>query len=167
MKVALALLATLILVSFAMGQREKSVLLTGDEAKRLSKQCSRDSPSDFTNVWVPSEDDIRKMESKLSNISSLRAKCCIEGASIASPNKWYLQYAGLVWHGKRVIYIGAVGRERPTTFERDEATGTFKEVPNDNWKKFAIVICDGGNAWGVIYDPQTGKFSDLSLNGIG
>ena len=48
----------------------------------------------------------------------------------------------------------------------DEKTKTLKGVPSDQWKEFAIIICDGGNAWGVIYDPQTGKFSNLSVNGI-
>ena len=147
--------------------REKSALLTGDEAKRLAKQCSRDSPSDFTGTWEPPVDVLTAMEKRLSEISSLRAKCCIEDAGIENPKAWYLQYAALVWHGKKIIYISAIGREQPTDFVREGDSGPFKEVASDSWKSFAVVICDGANAWGVIYDPESGKFSNLSINGVG
>jgi len=160
------LLTVILFASLAVAQREKSALLRGEEAKRLAKQCSRDSPSDFTDTWIPSAEDLRKIETRLSDISKLRAKCCVEGAGIEDPNKWYLQYAGLVWHGKKVIYISAISRQVPTDFVKDEATGKFKKVPSTSWKEFAVVICDGGSAWGVIFDPGTGKFEDLSINGI-
>ena len=146
--------------------REKSALLKGDEAKRLAKQCSRESPSDFTSTWEPTLDDIVQMEKRLPQISSLKAKCCIEGQSVENPKQWYLQYAALVWHGENIIYVSAIGREQPKDFTRDPS-GRFIEVPSDNWKAFAIIICDGGNSWGVIYHPGTQKFTDLSANGIG
>ena len=104
------------------------------------------------------------MESRLSNISKLNAKCCFEGASIEDPSKWFMQYAALVWRGKRIIYISAIEREQPTNYVIEN--GKFKEIPSDSWKDFAVVICDGGNTWGVIYDPETGRFSELSINGI-
>jgi hypothetical protein len=165
----------LILISFiisaglanAQAIREKSTILQSDEAKRVAKQCSRYSPSDYTDTWMPSLDDIRKMERNLSEISKLRAKCCIEGAGIEDPDKWYLQYAGLIWKGKKIIYISAIGRDQPTDLVIDESTKKYKEVPSNTWKDFATIICDGGNAWGVIYDPQTNKFSNLSVNGVG
>jgi hypothetical protein len=167
MKIVSALFIAFFLTVSIHAQRERSALLKGEEARRLAKQCSRDSPSDFSELWEPSADDIRKMEARLSDISGLRAKCCIEGASIEQPSKWYLQYAALVWHGKKIIYVSAIGRQQPTDFVRDETTGKLTEVPSNSWKEFAVIICDGGNAWGVVYDPKTGKFSDLSINGIG
>lgn len=170
MKYLILPILVIFLVSFAnvaQTTREKSALLKENESRRLAKQCSRKSPNDFTDIWEPSAEDIKTMEKTLSKISGLRAKCCIEGLSIEDPSKWYLQYAGLVWKGRKVIYISAIGREQPTDWVLSSDGKTHKEVPNDKWKTFAIVICDGGNAWGVIYDPKTGKFSDLSVNGIG
>jgi len=152
---------------FAQNTRDRSALLKGDEARRLAKQCSRESPDDFTDIWKPSVEEIKTMERNLAQISKLRAKCCIEGVSIEDPGKWYLQYAALVWKGRKVIYISAVGRQQPTDWVLNSDGKTHKEVPNDNWRVFAIVICDGGNAWGVIYDPHSEKFSNLSVNGIG
>lgn len=153
--------------SNAQTTRDRSTLLEGEEAKLLAKQCSRDSPDDFTDTWVPSVEEIKKMEQNLSQISKLRAKCCIEGVNIEDPDKWYLQYAGLIWKGRKIVYISAIGRQQPSVWVIGSDGRTAKETPDDNWKKFAIVICDGGNAWGVIYDLKTGKFSDLSVNGIG
>jgi hypothetical protein len=106
------------------------------------------------------------MESKLGQISQLRTKCCIEGVQIEDPNRWYMQYVGLVWKGKKVIYINAISTRKPEGAcynEKREITDESCEL----WKQHAYVICDGGNSWGVIYDVTTGKFSDLSVNGVG
>ena len=158
----------LLVVPAVSAQRAKSVLLPAEEGKKVAKQCSRPSPEDFTDTWIPDAEQLRAMESRLKDISRLRAEgCCIEGARVENPEQWYLQYAALVWKGKKIIYVSAIGREPTTDWVLSSDGKTHKEVPNDNWKKFAIIICDGGNAWGVIYFPQTGKFSDLSVNGIG
>ena len=40
-------------------------------------------------------------------------------------------------------------------------------VPKD-WHSRLVNVCDGGAGfWGVLFDPATGKFSDLETNGIG
>lgn len=149
-------------------QRAKSALLPVSEASSLAKQCSRESPSDFTETWVPTAEQIRTMESKLAEISKLRAKCCIEGEQIERPQDWYMQYVGLVYRGKKVIYISAVGTDEPRDFITKTVNGNLVvSETRFTWKMRAIVICDGGNAWGVIYDIDSGKFSDLSVNGIG
>jgi hypothetical protein len=71
-------------------QGDRSALLKGKEGERLAKQCSRDSPRDFSEQWEPTAEVIKKMESRLSDISKLSAKCCIEGAGIEDPGKWFL-----------------------------------------------------------------------------
>lgn len=109
------------------------------------------------------------MESKFDDIKKLVVKeCCIQGATIENPEKYYMQYVGIVLEGKILIYISAFSRTQPTEFSGEVVNGTlsFKEVPSDMWKTHAIVICDGGNAWGVPYDPSTGKFAGLAINGI-
>jgi len=68
---------------------------------------------------------------------------------VADPEDFYMQYIGIVVKGKRLIYINAFA---------------FEEPPS--WKEHAVITCDGGVDWGVLYDPETGKFSDLAINGV-
>jgi hypothetical protein len=139
------------MLNFAAAQRKKSVLLPPSEAKKLTQPCSRPHAPDFDDTWVPTADDIKLMESKLSRISRLRAKCCMEGAQVRDLGHFYMQYVGIVVSGKKVIYISAFADDRPPEY----------------WKQNAVTVCDGGVDWGVLYDPATQQFSDLAVNGIG
>src|ERR1043166_8760185 len=108
----------LIIVLFALStdlyaQRAKSALLPVSQAKDLAEQCSRDSPRDYTDTWVPTPDQIREMEKRLGDISKLKAECCIQGHMVSDPESWYLQYVGLVWHGEKIIYISAPDVDEP------------------------------------------------------
>ncbi|MFA4578801.1 hypothetical protein P1940_21615, partial [Xanthomonas perforans] len=61
------------------------------------------------------------------------------------------QCGGVVIQGQQLIYVNA-----------------FK-LPNDPPVKparEAIQVCDGGSMfWGALYDPQTGAFSQIAING--
>jgi hypothetical protein len=154
--------------SIGQAQRDKSSILPTSEAKALVNQCSRESPSDFTDTWEPTKSQIQEMESKLSKIANLTAKaCCVIGAKIDEPTKWYMQYVGIVRKGKKQIYISGISKNQPTEFVADVTNGTLDDRPSDMWKTHAIIICDGGTAWGVLYEPSTGKFFDLAVNGFG
>ncbi len=141
----------LALCGFVLAQRKKSVLLPSSEAKTLANQCSRPSPPGFTETWEPTGADIKRMESRLSQIADLRAKCCMEGAQIENPSHFYMQYVGIVVKCKRLIYINAFADDKPPEF----------------WRERAVMVCDGGTDWGVLYDPEKGKFFDLAVNGVG
>ncbi|MFN0277938.1 MAG: hypothetical protein ACKVRN_04975 [Pyrinomonadaceae bacterium] len=159
-------LVILAFVTNAQTTREKSVLLTGEEAKKLAAQCSRLSPSDFTHTWIPSQKQINTMEVNLGGISRLKAKaCCIGGERIENAEQWYLQYAALVWKGRKIIYISAVSTEKPLgpCFDKD---GIIFDEFCEYWKQRASIVCDGGTNWGVIYNVASGKFSNLAVNGI-
>ena len=164
------LLLTLIAAAFsaAQAQRAKSVLLAGEAAGQLAKQCSRPSPADYIDTWTPTKEQIAEMEAKFADIAKLKVKsCCIEGAKVANPDEWYMQYAPLVWQNKKVIYISGISTTEPpaaTCFDYD--SGGMTKAACD-WKKRAIVICDGGKSWGVIYDVESRKFTDLTVNGVG
>ena len=141
------LAVALILTCFiwTQAQRAKSILLTGKEAESLAHQCSRPSPKDFTGVWEPSKDQIAEMESKFNDISKLKAdSCCIKGARIDKLGDWYMQYAALIWHGKKIIYISAISRDHPVGYVIDPSAKTFRTEPSDAWKTDAEIICDGG-----------------------
>lgn len=164
-RIAILLLIATALSSTALSQRTRSALLPVSEAKALAEQCSRWSPREFTDTWIPSEDEIREMASRLRDIARLKAeKCCFKGRRVEDPEQWYIQFVGLVWKGKKIIYINAVSREQPTVYEAD--LSTLRTVPSDRWKSEVIRVCDGGTNWGVIYDPSKRKFSDLAFNGV-
>lgn len=108
------------------------------------------------------------MEAKLGDISRLKAKkCCIRGDSVKNPNDWYLQYAGLVWKGKKIIYVGGISIEEPLGPCIDKDMVITSMTGCSAWKERAYIVCDGGVTWGVIYDIKNGKFSDLAVDGIG
>ena len=170
MKILSITFILLFLTMGTMAQREKSALLPPDEAKKVAKQCSRSSPSDFTDTWEPTREQINLMEAKLAKISKLKAKaCCMKGDRVENPNDWYLQYAALVWRGKKIIYISAVSTSPPTHLWLETIDGQLvgDERADDTWKTQAIIVCDGGTAWGVVYELARGKFSDLAVNGVG
>jgi hypothetical protein len=138
-----------ILSSFVFGQREKSVILPESEAKAVTMQCSRKSPPKFTKTWQPTESDMKLMESKFSQIKRLKVKCC-RGVKVSDFEGAYMQYIGIVVKNRKLIYINAF----------------YDYNPGSYWKEHAQIICDGGSAWGVLYDSETGKFFDLAINGI-
>ena len=126
------------------------MLLPRGEAKKVADQCSRPGPPEFNETWQPTGADIRLLESRLSRLKGLRAEgCCMKGARVEDPEHFHMQYVGIVVKGRRLIYINA--------FAEDD--------PPDSWKTQAYIVCDGGVDWGVLYDPATGKFSDLAVNG--
>jgi len=134
----------------ALAQRERSALLPASEVKAVVNQCSRPSPTEFTGTWAPSKEELTEMESRFAEIRKLTVlECCIQGEKIKDPERFFMQYAGIVLGGKKLIYINAIPGD-----------------PGDFWKEKAVVICDGGTAWGVLYDPMTKKFSSLAVNGI-
>ena len=62
-----------------------------------------------------------------------------------------MQYVGIKIKGKKFIYINAFADSKPPT----------------DWKEKAVIICDGGeSSWGVLYNVETGKFSELAFNGV-
>jgi len=143
MRFLITYLFILLVATSSFAQRSKSALLPASEAKALTNQCSRDSPSDFSDTWEPSSKDIVKMESTLSKISSLTAKsCCIEGSTVEHPDDWYLQYVGIVRNGKKLIYISAISPERPAMHSAQIIDGITKDIegPDIYWKKHALTV---------------------------
>jgi hypothetical protein len=125
-----------------------AVLLPDSQTVKALSQCSRPSPK-FEAVWSPSPQDLAKAEANLRKVRKLRAACCVRGEQIRQPETYYRQYAGVQIDGRKVLYLNAFAQESP------------------GWESIAIGICDGGSgAWGAVFDPQTGEYSDLEVNGI-
>ena len=164
MKIALSKVLCLLAVFplSIVAQREKSALLPADQAKEVTSQCSRQSPK-FTDTWEPSKDQIKEMESAFSRIKG----CCKERFRLGDLSNVYMQYAGIVVDGKKLIYINAFS-EFAATIPVRKNDGTYEMEKSDWWKTSAVIVCDGGSAfWGVLYDPKSKKFFDLAVNGVG
>jgi len=111
-------------------------------------QCSRPWPK-VDASWKATAQDVAKLESNLSHISSLRSAGSIKGARIERPENYYRQYLTVVVSGRKLIYVNAFDAEVP------------------DWREHFVTICDGGGSvWGVLYDPSTGEFFDLEVNGL-
>ncbi|APO93663.1 hypothetical protein [Xanthomonas vesicatoria] len=114
-------------------------------AEQVLDTCSRDSPArhpgQITGYWEPSHQQIEQLESRQDALTP----------TIAEPREFDRQYVGVVIQGQQLIYINAF------------------RLPNDPPVKparEAIKVCDGGSAfWGALYDPQTGGFSQIAVNG--
>jgi len=130
--------------------KNRSVVLPETAAQQIARLCSREGPPKFDGAWMPTDDDIRKMESQLSRISRLRSKGGIEGARIERPEGYYRQYVGIVIANRKFIYINAFCDDKPPS----------------NWQDSIVDVCDGGCSWGVVYDIEKVAFSDLEMNGI-
>jgi len=113
--------------------------------------CSRGGHQKLDGGWRPGAPDIALLEAHLRDISKLRSRCC-EPGGIASPQSFYRRYVGVVIGGRRLVCVNAFPKEF---------------IPKD-WRSRMVNACDGGAAWwGVLFDPVSGRFSDLETNGIG
>lgn len=103
--------------------------------------------------------DATLVERDLGKVQRMKATgCCFVGGRIRDVDLYLRQYAGVIVGGRRYIYINAF------------AAGLLDEWPEQvvepQWKRVAFITCDGGRAfWGALYDPETRRFSELSING--
>ncbi|MEE7560964.1 hypothetical protein HH299_15635 [Xanthomonas sp. Kuri4-2] len=114
-------------------------------AAQVLDPCSRDSPArhpgEVTGYWAPSRQQLERLEADQSRLQP----------TIAAPADFDRQYVGIEAHGRRLIYINAF--RLPDDSELDPG-------------RSAVDVCDGGaGAWGAVYDPESGQFSDIAVGG--
>ncbi len=114
-------------------------------AAEVLDTCSRDSPArhpgEVTGYWAPSRQQVEQLEAQQTRLQP----------TIATPGDFDRQYVGIESQGRKLIYINAF--QLPDDTDIDPG-------------KTAVKACDGGAGfWGALYDPQTGEFSDVRLNG--
>lgn len=122
------------------------VILNGVQEKVIENQCSRVVP-EFEGLWDLSLSDIERMGTQLVQIEEeLRPLS-------RALNQYYAQFHGVIFNGKRAIYISAVTR-------------AF--IEGDAWQKRPFNVCDGGaSAWGAVFEVERQKVVDFRVNGIG
>lgn len=124
-------------------------ILPQSEAQNVTRLCSRTGFAKIDSGWLPTDADIKIVESHLALLSQPTS----DGQSVKTPTDYFRQYVGVVVLGRKLIYLNALGF-------------SDAEAGRDSWKTRFVNICDGGDYfWGAIYDPATGTFSELHKNG--
>lgn len=116
-------------------------------AAQVLDTCSRTSPASepgrISGYWAPSRQQIEQLEAQLPALAP----------QIAAAGDFDRQYVGIEMDGQQLIYLNA-----------------FRLPDNSelNPSRTAIRVCDGGSQfWGAVFNPTTGTFSDVQLNGSG
>ena len=135
--------------SLAKSPASRFVLLPESEKGAVSRLCSRRGP-EVDGSWKATQLQIAALESNLRRISSLRSAGSLRGMRITHPEDCYRQYIAVTVGGRKLIYVNA-----------------FCGIQVPGWRTHFVTICDGGESvWGALYDPTTGEFSGLEVNGV-
>jgi hypothetical protein len=132
----------------ASGAEEKhSFVLSPTLGSALLKQCSRPTPQNIEGFWVPTEQNIARLEQLL--VPFLTS---ISGGKSALPLEHYhRQYVGFIKGGKRYIYGNFYGQSEAGRNESVEP----------------VIVCDGGaDFWGIVYSLDSNTFSNFYRNGF-
>jgi hypothetical protein len=141
------------LIAAAQGQQEQRfVVLPASEVKAVANFYPKSGPGKIDGTWSPNMADIDGLEANLPYVAEMKGykgRCC---AATMPPDTYYRQYVAVLQGGEKRIFINALCQVEPT----------------ENWRDRFIGVFDGGNCfWHAMYNPATGHFSDLMVNGIG
>ena len=148
------LIVASLLTSFFAGaqaqQESRFVLLPAGEAGSLAREYPKDGPDRIDGSWQPTKAIIDDLEASLPRISELRSFGAPNSAKIEHPGSYFRQYLAVIRGGKKKIYVNAMC---DVTYSVD-------------WRTHLATVTDGGNCfWQAWFDPATGKFTDLYING--
>jgi hypothetical protein len=139
------------------GKGSLSTVLPESAAQLLAHPCSRSGPPRFEKTWLPTQADVQALESRLDRISSLLSVGLIPQKRIENPSRYYRQYVGIVVGDRKLIYLNAFCNKPEDVVVRQ----------GGDWRQSPLDVCDGGDCfWSAVYDPLSGEFADLQVNGI-
>ena len=130
------------------------VILSGQEAFRLLRPCTRPQPGAVDSIWTPDTASVRALEAGLAAYL-IQARRSHPGRGPTDPLDTYRgQYTGFVRQGQRLIYASFVSA---STAAADSL-----------FDRRALRWCDGGgHFFGLEYNPATGVFDQLAQNDLG
>jgi len=135
------------------------VLLPSSEASAFLHQCSRSSPQGFQGTWTPGEAVLRELEARLPAALHAEWRRHSDRFRKYAARPTVRQYAGMVLHGRNIIYVNALPRSMV-------ANPALPLPYTPDWRNKADVVCDGGPVFfGVEYDPVSKTFSHFAFNG--
>lgn len=131
---------------------KRGVIFPAKLAREFGEQCSRASPSGWWTSVAPSRQEIARLERALGTWMKVVKRQ-------QAPKRWsgrvvdyHFQYGALVRGKTRLIYLNAAP--------------VFEPENRQLWRRGATVVCDGGaQNWGAEFNPQNGRFQNISFNG--
>jgi hypothetical protein len=132
-----------------------AVVLPASASRTILEQCSRQTPAPGDGSWQPAAADIAALET--ATAAALRARRDPDDPDWSRfPADWRRQYVGITRGGRRFIYGNAYPRD-VDDHARDP----------DRWRHDPAIVCDGGPAFfGVEYDVEAGRITQLAFNGM-
>jgi hypothetical protein len=104
-------------------------------------------------AWTPSAEDVAAGEQRLQAYLTTLPASLRNGAAqrIAARLDWYArQYLGVSWRGRRYLHINC-----------------FPAGRRSDWQTRLVIMVDGGESYfHLLYDPESGEVSRLSINGV-
>jgi hypothetical protein len=123
--------------------QDSGAILSGENAKALLRQCSRIAPEKVTAQWMPTSDQIVRLEALL---PAFKRGLKQPDAPLEA---FYRQYAGFVAGGRKIVYINF-----------------FPKDTDPQWRSRAVMVCDGGERfWGVEFEVDRSRFVNAAFNG--
>ena len=142
-----AIAILLVLSATISAQETKSfVVLPASAALKVCHFCSREGLPRVAGSWRPTTAKIELLESRLMDVSRLVSTGEVNGVRISQPAHYHRQYVPVLLGKQQLIYVNA-----------------FSDSPPSTWRTGFVDMCDA-DAWGVLYEPRTGHFSDLRIN---
>jgi hypothetical protein len=131
-------------------------IMDGTHVPDVLRQCSRGGPKAGKATWQPSAADVAVIETQLPIALSAAYPSLPGDIDFAkAPQGWWRQYVGIIRGGKRYVYGNFFRPYEP-----------LPGVPKIDWRREAAVICDGGpQFFGVEFDVQAKKFTQIDFNG--
>ena len=135
------------------------VIFSNEKAYHILNQCSRMTPKMVKSYWVPSKEEVAKLEEKFDDffydsfkMEKRHSNKMKDFMRVYLPN-YYRQYAGIIVNSRKIIYVNFFHKKH------------LKNFPDVNWVEEPITPCYGGYLYfGVEYDLYQRKFYNLIFN---
>lgn len=142
---------------------EMGVVFSPDRVPLLTQQCSRVVPGQVEGTWVPSADQIGRLEIALTGFLDITFRRAYEREYV--PENYYRQYGGVVVWGRHLIYVNGFHR---SYVDRQFELPRFPDARARDWRRDPAMVCDGGRHYfGALFDPEANFLIDVEFNGVG
>jgi hypothetical protein len=154
---------------------EKGAILPPDLAAQIVNQCSRRVPGPIEGTWMPAATQVQRLDAQLqrgfpkayaswASFAGLSPDAARRDAAEHQKTGYYRQYAGLIIHGRRIIYVNAFSEIIPSRFNLLR----WLQGRHDWRTDLDQDMCDGGAGYfGAEYDAATGVLKNITFNGPG
>ena len=131
-------------------QGEQWVIFSAEKARNqgIGTFVGNDQIAEY---WTPTESDIRALENGLSTYLENNPDRFNEHTPVWERlDEYNRQYIGIILDGKKIIYANY-----------------FCDSSGMDWRKDFVFVLDGGDCYFQFkYDPNSGEFFDLQVNGV-